>query len=185
MTYQVGEEVTLLPYDEQRIYYDVSGMGRVATDLAGNTYKIDHVYADGAHVRLGLLDRYGVTRNYKVPNDLVEYADPSKPRVRKLGEVPSEGEHISVDDPRVQWIFEDMGTLATQMGHCGDYDRMADRLGFPGRERFFKVTRDIKGLSATFHVRARSRSQAEAAVAEKFGKAPKSQTVEDTAEETF
>jgi hypothetical protein len=81
---------------------------------------------------------------------------------RRLGDPPADG--LDVEDPRIAWIFEDAAKLADRLGLCNDYDRLADQLGLPGRERDFKITFDgaEAGVSLTATIRARSRRQAEA-----------------------
>jgi hypothetical protein len=85
-------------------------------------------------------------------------ADPSE-RPRKLGEVP-EGS-IPVDDPRIAWIWEDAAKVATRSNHCGEYDKLCDELGIPGRERSFTVNREINGFKVSKSFKARSRKLAE------------------------
>jgi hypothetical protein len=86
--------------------------------------------------------------------------DPNTPRPRRLGETP-EG-MIDPNDPRIAWIFEDMGTIATREGYCGYYDTLADKVGFPGRIRDFTIKRDIGGFSVSRKYKAKSRKEAEA-----------------------
>jgi hypothetical protein len=80
---------------------------------------------------------------------------------RRLGERPPEG--LDPEDPRIAWIFEDASRLAERLGLCSDYDKVADQLGLPGRERDFKITFDSPGdgIKLTATVRARSKRQAE------------------------
>ncbi len=83
-----------------------------------------------------------------------------RPVLRPLGQVPEGG--IEPDDPRVAWIFEDAGRLADRLGLCSDFDRIAEGIGAPGRERIFTITFDVtEGMSLTAKVTARSRKQAE------------------------
>jgi hypothetical protein len=60
---------------------------------------------------------------------------------RKLGETPvtvndSEAgtvESISIDDPRIAWIWADLATYADGKNWCSDYDDLAKAIGIPGR----------------------------------------------------
>ena len=86
--------------------------------------------------------------------------DPNAPKPRQLGEVP-EGDHIAIDDPRIDWIWRDAAKVATDNGYCGYYDTIASKLGIPGRERTFKVKATVHGLLGTFSIKARSKAEAE------------------------
>jgi hypothetical protein len=93
------------------------------------------------------------------PEEYFEDTNPAAPVGRKLGEVPEGG--IAPDDPRLAWLWEDAGKLATRQGHCGDYDKMCDALGIPGRERSFTVKRKVNGFDISKKFTARSRKLAE------------------------
>lgn len=80
---------------------------------------------------------------------------------RKLGEKP-EGDHIDIDDPRLQWIWDDAGAYAANRNYCNVYDQIADELGIPGRVRDFKVTHKIGSLTVSNSYKARSKKEAEA-----------------------
>jgi len=86
--------------------------------------------------------------------------DPNAPRPRRIGEAP-EGA-ISVDDPRIAWIWEDAARVATKSGHCSEYDKLCDELGAPGRERSFTVKRNVNGFDVSKKFKARSKKLAEA-----------------------
>lgn len=80
---------------------------------------------------------------------------------RMLGERPADG--IDIDDPRIQWIFEDAGRLANRLGYCSTYDRIMEQLGAPGRERTFTIKMAVgDGFEVTAKVTARSKRLAEA-----------------------
>lgn len=91
---------------------------------------------------------------------------PRPPRPRQFGETP-EG-MIAIDDPRIDWIWEDAAAIATKKGYCGVYDELADMIGAPGRERDFKIKRKVNGIEGVFTIRARSRRLAEKALDESF-----------------
>lgn len=103
------------------------------------------------------------TKSIVVPKDeLPNYIDVDTPAVpkRKLGETP-EGDHIAINDPRIAWIWKDTGAAANKYGLCSTYDSFADKLGIPGREREFTVTRNIGGFSVRRKFLAQSQSDAE------------------------
>lgn len=68
---------------------------------------------------------------------------------------------IGIDDPRIQWIWEDLATYATDKNWCDQYDRLAKAIGIPGRPRDIKVSRVIEGLTITQTFSARSKREAE------------------------
>lgn len=88
----------------------------------------------------------------------VEYGQVSYPS-RSLGEVP-EG-MIDPEDPRLQWLWEDAGKLATRLDLCSDYDRLTEALGIPGRMRVWTIEfESVDGVQLTAKVEARSKRQA-------------------------
>lgn len=95
--------------------------------------------------------------------------DAAKPKTRKLGVPPEDGEHIAADDPRIAWLWEDAGKLATRMGYCSTYDDISDKLGIPGREREFYITTKINGIDVSASIKARSQTEAETTLREKLG----------------
>lgn len=106
-------------------------------------------------------------RSYWIPRIDLELipTDPDAPKPRKLGEVPEGG--ISPDDPRLAWLWED----AAKVAYCSEYDKIADRLGIPGRVRSFTVNRTINDLKVSGTFSARSRKEAEAMLDEKLATA--------------
>lgn len=98
--------------------------------------------------------------SFWIPKEELVFADPDRPKPRKIGEVPEGG--IAADDPRLNWLWEDAATLAKQQGYCGHYDRLTNELGIPGRPRSFKVTGKVGSLSVSGNYTARSRDEAEA-----------------------
>lgn len=90
---------------------------------------------------------------------------------RKLGEKP-EGDHIDIDDPRIQWIWDDAGAYATKRNYCNVYDQIADELGIPGRVRDFTVSRKLGSLTVSGKFKARSKKEAEALLEADLANAP-------------
>lgn len=104
---------------------------------------------------------------------LTEY-DPAR-RPRRLGEKPEDTEdmeYIDKNDPRIQWLWEDLGRYADEQGWCPQYDALTARIGIPGRPRDFTVNLDLNGVRFSATVQARSQREAneraEAAVAQSF-----------------
>ena len=62
------------------------------------------------------------------PNGEVWVAPPPRPKSRKLGEMPTEGGHLPMDDPRFAWVWDDVAKLATDRGYCSTYDEISDKL---------------------------------------------------------
>lgn len=94
--------------------------------------------------------------------------DANAPMLRKLGETPPDGA-ISIHDPHLQWIWEDMATFAEQQNWCSEYDKLADKFGIPGRERNFTVKLTINGLDIATKIKARSKDLAEKAAYKALG----------------
>lgn len=102
---------------------------------------------------------WAVPRGFlETPNGEV-WTEPNKPVTRKLGEVP-EG-MIAPDDPRLAWLWEDAGKLASRLSFCGEYDQITSKLNIPGRERDIAVTTKINGIHVSATVKARSEKEAE------------------------
>ena len=96
----------------------------------------------------------------------------AKPKPRKLGTTP-EGNHISTDDPRIQWIWEDIAQYAVKRGYCSQYDSIAESLGIPGRLRDIRVNFTHNGVTLSGTVKATSQKDAERMLREKLGLAVK------------
>lgn len=68
---------------------------------------------------------------------------------RKLGATP-EGDNIAIDDPRIAWIWADLGTYATGKDWCREYESLAAVLGIPGRKQKFSGNITIAGQRIAF-----------------------------------
>lgn len=88
-------------------------------------------------------------------------------QVRQVGVAP-EGA-ILPDDPRLMWLWEDAARLADRFGFCKEFDRLAEALGAPGREREFRIPMiDEDGIRITATVTARSRRLATQRIRERI-----------------
>lgn len=86
---------------------------------------------------------------------------------RKVGQVPPGG--IPAEHPGLEWLWEDAGRMAERLGLCGDYDRLCDALGIPGRIRTFTVSLLVDdGITVTAKVEARSEQLAQERVRERL-----------------
>lgn len=156
MAFNVGQTVTanttirVTPADYGYAYNMAQGESGVITRVTS------HKVLVRAHGRTGWVFKSQVTD-----------PDPNAPKPRKLGEKP-DAESIDILDPRINWIWEDVAKYATQQGYCSTFDTMASALGIPGRERNFKLTANVNGLRGSFSIKARTKREAEAKLAEKL-----------------
>jgi hypothetical protein len=70
---------------------------------------------------------------------------------------------IKLDDPRLADEWVRAGEVATEEGFCGEYDRMCERFGIPGRERTWDVPVYAR-VNVTVQVTATSADSAREAV---------------------
>jgi hypothetical protein len=96
---------------------------------------------------------------------------PDRPRPRRLGQKPDDSPdvpfiYIGIDDPGIQWLWDDMGKYAEEKGYCKEYDALVARLGIPGRPRNFDVKFKVGEYEAETTVRARSQREANELVEE-------------------
>lgn len=128
---------------------------------AGTPLRITRIYRYSVTARLenGGWDNLGTTGTFT--NEELLPMDEDWVPPRKLGEKP-EGDHLDIDDPRIQWIWDDVGAYATKQRYCAQYDNIADELGIPGRVREFAVSRKLGALTVSGKFKARSKKEAEA-----------------------
>jgi hypothetical protein len=82
---------------------------------------------------------------------------------RKLGTKPEDTEEqafIGIDDPGVQWIWDDLAEYAQRQSWCSQYDQLAAAVNIPGRPRNFTVRAMVNGNIITMQPRARSANEA-------------------------
>jgi hypothetical protein len=123
--------------------------------------------------------------SFQISRSYLEMDGEGDPRPRKLGKKPEGEEFIGIDDPGIQWLFEDMGRYAEQQGYCNQYDALCAKLGIPGRPRPFSVHQNIGGIEVSATIAARSQREAnerfQAAINErKIEVPPEEQTPEYT-----
>jgi hypothetical protein len=139
--------------------YDVrankSGHHAARWVTVGQELEVTSVGRDSLNVRLiphRITFRDGERNVFRISRGAVR-------RVRQVG-VPPEGA-IPLDVPGLAWLWEDASRLAERFGFCAEFDRLADALGAPGRERDFRVQMiNEDGIRIVATVRARSRSLA-------------------------
>jgi hypothetical protein len=110
--------------------------------------------------------------SFSIGRDLLAFEDPNyvpPPPPRKLGVTPEHKDLpnldpsvpiVSITDPGIQWLFDDMGKYADEQGYCSQYDALCVKLGIPGRPRDFAVDKTVNGLSFRTTVKARSQREA-------------------------
>lgn len=142
---------------------------------AGDRFIVTRVFAESLMIRS--LRTYSVPVSYHREEKNVSfqvnraslmfedenYVPPPPPR--KLGTKPEDSEdipfiHIAIDDPGIQWLWDDMGKFAEQQGYCSQYDALCAKLGIPGRPRDFTVRTTVKGIQLSTTVLARSQRDA-------------------------
>jgi len=105
-------------------------------------------------------------RDIYVPGDQIEPLDPEtlarmeaeKAEAEKAF-TPQEGD-ILPEDPRLAWLWRAAAREATNSNHCGEYDKICDKLGIPGRERDFSISFTVGGLVMNTRVSATSKKLA-------------------------
>lgn len=150
---------------------------------AGELFEVTRVMTNMLNVRTIGMKSVVETRNYdrrrvdrrvtfSIARDFLAFEDPNyvpPPPPRKLGMTPEHKDLpnldpsipiIAIDDPGIQWLFDDMGAYADQQGYCPQYDALCVRLGIPGRPRDFNVDKTVNGLSFRTTVKARSQREA-------------------------
>lgn len=100
---------------------------------------------------------------------------------RPLG-TPPEG-MISPEDPRLAWLWDDAEKMADRLGLCGDYNRMTDALGIPGRLKDHTVSVTVNGLKVSGTFKTRSKREARAKLREKLAEAQLDPKIEDNEED--
>lgn len=106
MDFEVGQQVSV-PAGTQLngSYYDKQGVTTVGTISRVATYKV---------MVTGLRPSGGWEGSYWVSKDDITPADPNAPKSRKYGETPDG--MIAIDDPRIDWIWQDVAKYATAQG---------------------------------------------------------------------
>ncbi len=132
-----------MEFEVTRVYND-SVMARSV-----NTIRDQSSYAD-RHVQM----------SFQFYRGQVQMVDPNRPIPRRLGETPDTPGAISIKDPGIQWLWEDLATFAEQQGYCTQYDALCAKVGIPGRPRDFDVTIEVGGLNFRTTVKARSQREA-------------------------
>jgi len=101
--------------------------------------------------------------SFSVSREDVIFADANyvpPPPPRKIGEKPEGEDFLDVNDPRIQWIWDDLGRYADKKNWCPQYDELCRDVGVPGRPRDFNVTRTLNGIQIRASIKARSQAEA-------------------------
>ncbi len=166
----VGDVVTV-----QTRAYDRAGTSYRTVTItdrmnASGELRISRVYRDTLLVRGPILSggRYASFTMYKTQLNSVNGLDPdtgAAPIVpRALGEKPEdtpEMTYIGLDHPGIQWLFQDMGKFADNVGWCETYDNLAEEFGIPAREEEFQVSVTHNGVVVSATIKARDSEAAE------------------------
>jgi hypothetical protein len=133
--------------------------------------RVTRVYSDTVMVRtvsdVQVRGQYGGSEmrlaSFTIPKQLLVLWDSTAPRPRKLGQKPEDTEEqtfIDVNDPRVKWIWDDLGAYAEGKNWCSEYDQLCARVGIPGRPRDFSVEYRIGDIPIRATVKAHSQREA-------------------------
>jgi len=133
--------------------------------------RVTRVYSETAMVRtvndIQVRGQYGGSEmrraSFAIDKRLLVLWDSTAPRPRKLGQKPEDTEEqsfIDVNDPRVKWIWDDLGAYAEGKNWCSEYDQLCARVGIPGRPRDFSVEHIIAGIPIRATVKAHSQREA-------------------------
>ncbi len=155
--FRVGDQVELLTAQELEVFGAYYSNGRRYPE--GSPFLVTRIYTQRMIVR-----DTGNNQSFQVWKRDFQHVDPNRPQPRKIGTMPEEGEHLAINDPRIQWIWDDMARYADGKSWCGQYDDLCKDIGIPGRPQDYLVVRSMNGINFTTHVKARSQAEAEAAV---------------------
>lgn len=158
----VGDIITVNPDTR----YDRAGDSYPRRLEVGSIHlRVTRVYTDKVMARGPLLGAGEEASVYVWRQDIVTVNEGGT--VRKLGLKPEdtpEMTHIAIDDPRIQWLFDDMAEFATRQRYCSQYDQLCAQLGIPGRKRKFTGNTVIGGVTFRGDVEARSQEEADVMV---------------------
>lgn len=171
---RIGDGVALNRHIANAAVYNRSA----SHDLpVGETFTITRLYTQTVLVRTTRTyrERSGYEwvnrrRTYTIDKTALDYDDsvttPAARRAarRALGKKPDDTEemtYIGIDDPRVQWIWEDLATYASRQHWCREYDTLAAAVGIPGRPQDFHVSAQHNGIGVNSVIRARSQAEAD------------------------
>lgn len=168
----VGEEVSV--GDEVSVIRIMNAVRHNTNDYLDLTPEqvlvVTRVYSNSLMVRtaekMSVRGQYGGRENkrasFSIDRMFLTLADPSR-RPRRLGQKPEDTDemtYIDKMDPRIQWLWEDLGRYATDQGYCPQYDALCAKIGIPGRPRDFTVSLDLNGVRFSATVQARSQREA-------------------------
>lgn len=92
-----------------------------------------------------------------IPNAYLQLAGISA-EGRRRGTPPEGG--IAADDPRIEWLWDDISEYAERSQYCGTFDTILRDLHLPPRKRKFAALGEIGGLQITAQVMAKNQREA-------------------------
>lgn len=157
-TLEVGQELNVTaPYTN----YSIGG-GYRRTFEPGSTVTVTRVTKEGGWIRGAAARGDEVTLPFLGdPAEFFGPTDPNAPRPRKLGEKPEGDEYLDPNDPRLQWLWDDLAKYADRKSWCDTYDKLANDIGIPGRPKDFTISEVINGFSVSKKINARSKAEAQ------------------------
>lgn len=136
--FNIGDIVSLDGRGQR--FFRVLGDYAGTQNSAGPRLSLENVVEDGSPVGTGntweyirRLTVYRAAEGTTQAAPALTVEDPN----RKLGTTPGIGDHIAITDPRIAWIWEDLGKYADGKNWCREYDTLANGMGIPGRKQKF------------------------------------------------
>lgn len=89
---------------------------------------------------------------------------------RKLGTKPEGDEYLSPNDPRLEWFWDDVSTIANASSYCNEFDLVIRKLGLPPRKREYTARGNLGSFELTRTYLARSQADANKMLADDLEK---------------
>lgn len=166
MTFNAGDQVTLNPDTRAN---SVSGdrVGgayhhRTITFRPGMTGTVSRSGTGSSLVRV---DNEG---SIWIANEWLQLAGVSITG-RRRG-TPPEG-MIAPDDPRLEWMWDDISEYAQDSQYCDVFDKVLRELHLPPRKRKFHAVGDLNGLNITAQIMAKNQREANEELARRLSAA--------------
>lgn len=142
-----------------------AGNDRLDSEIRGEgtEYEVTQVFDDRVIIRtLGEEpDSYsGVRRKKSFRCDVEHILDAGSRRLGVKPEDTDDVKYVGVDDPGIQWLWDDLAAYAKGKSWCNQYDELVEYVGIPGRKRAYTAHQLVKGITLTAIIQARSQSEA-------------------------